>query len=156
MATQPLAYRLRPEHMTDIIGQQHLIGEGNMIRRMVDANRLSSMILYGPPGTGKTSMAMALSATLGLRYKVLNAVIDKKKDIEIAIEEAKMHGNLVVIMDEVHRLDKAKQDYLLPHVESNLITLIGCTTSNPYHAINPAIRSRVHLFELQALRRRMY
>jgi len=151
MAKQPLAYRLRPEHIENIIGQQHLIGEGNMIRRMIDANRLSSMILYGPPGTGKTSMAMALSATLGLRFKVLNAVIDKKKDIEIAIEEAKMHGNLVVIMDEVHRLDKAKQDYLLPHVESNLITLIGCTTSNPYHAINPAIRSRVHLFELQAL-----
>src|SRR5690554_4415130 len=117
MAKQPLAYRLRPEHIEDIIGQQHLIGEGNMIRRMIDANRLSSMILYGPPGTGKTSMAMALSATLGLRFKVLNAVIDKKKDIEIAIEEAKMHGNLVVIMDEVHRLDKAKQDYLLPHVE---------------------------------------
>lgn len=151
MAKQPLAYRLRPTHIGDIIGQQHLIGEGNMIRRMIDANRLSSMILYGPPGTGKTSMAMALSATLNLRYRVLNAVIDKKKDIEIVIEEAKMHGNLVVIMDEVHRLDKAKQDYLLPHVESNLITLIGCTTSNPYHAINPAIRSRVHLFELKAL-----
>lgn len=151
MATQPLAYRLRPEHIDDIIGQQHLIGEGNMIRRMIDAHRLSSMILHGPPGTGKTSMAMALSQTLGLKYKVLNAVIDKKKDIEIAIEEAKMFGNLVVIMDEVHRLDKAKQDFLLPHVESNLITLIGCTTSNPYHAINPAIRSRVHLFELHSL-----
>src|SRR5699024_4268197 len=78
-------------------------------------------------------------------------VIDKKKDMEIAVEEAKMFGSLVIILDEVHRLDKAKQDFLLPHIESNLITLIGCTTSNPYHSINPAIRSRVHLFELYRL-----
>src|SRR5690606_5263080 len=86
--------------------------------------------------------------SLGLRYKLLNAAIDKKKDMEIAVEEAKMSGQLIVILDEVHRLDKAKQDFLLPHLESNLITLIGCTTSNPYHAINPAIRSRCHIFEL--------
>ena len=151
MAKQPLAFRLRPKHIDDIIGQTHLVGEGKMIERMVSAERLASMILFGPPGTGKTSMAIALANSIGLRYKILNAVIDKKKDMEIAVEEAKMSGSLVIILDEVHRLDKAKQDFLLPHLESNLITLIGCTTSNPYHSINPAIRSRVHLFELYKL-----
>ena len=151
MAKQPLAFRLRPKHIGEIIGQKHLVGEGKMIERMVSAKRLASMILFGPPGTGKTSMAIALAKSIGLRYKILNAVIDKKKDMEIAVEEAKMFGSLVIILDEVHRLDKAKQDFLLPHLESNLITLIGCTTSNPYHSINPAIRSRVHLFELNKL-----
>ncbi len=151
MARQPLAYRMRPKDISQIIGQKHLVGEGKMIRRMVEADRLSSMILYGPPGTGKTSMAIALASSVQIRYKLLNAVVDKKKDMEIAVEEAKMSGQLVLILDEVHRLDKAKQDFLLPHVESNLITLIGCTTSNPYHSINPAIRSRSHLFELNSL-----
>lgn len=151
MANKPLAFRMRPKHIDDIIGQTQLVGHGKMIHRMIDANRLSSMILFGPPGTGKTSMAMALAKSLNLRFKLLNATIDKKKDMEIAVEEAKMSGQLVLILDEVHRLDKAKQDFLLPHVESNLITLIGCTTSNPYHSINPAIRSRVHLFELSKL-----
>src|SRR5690625_1261608 len=139
---------MRPQHINDVIGQEHLVGEGQMIRRMVEAERLYSMVLYGPPGTGKTSMAIGIANSLGLRYKLLNAAIDKKKDMEIAVEEAKMSGQLIVILDEVHRLDKAKQDFLLPHLESNLITLIGCTTSNPYHAINPAIRSRCHIFEL--------
>lgn len=151
MVQRPLAFRMRPKHINDIIGQEQLVGEGKMLNRMIAAERLASMILFGPPGTGKTSMAIALANSLGLRYKILNAVIDKKKDMEIAIEEAKMSGTLVLILDEVHRLDKAKQDFLLPHVESNLITLIGCTTSNPYHSINPAIRSRVHLFELNKL-----
>ncbi|CQR46938.1 Replication-associated recombination protein A [Paraliobacillus sp. PM-2] len=151
MVQNPLAYRMRPSHIDHIIGQEHLVSEGKMIRRMVEANRLASMILFGPPGTGKTSMAIALAKSLHMRYKLLNAVVDKKKDMEIVIEEAKMSGQLVVVLDEVHRLDKAKQDFLLPHVESNLITLIGCTTSNPYHSINPAIRSRVHLFELERL-----
>ncbi|WP_163537853.1 replication-associated recombination protein A [Gracilibacillus sp. YIM 98692] len=151
MANQPLAFRMRPKHIDDVIGQTHLVGQGKMIRRMVEAERLHSMVLYGPPGTGKTSMAIGIANSLGIRYKLLNAAIDKKKDMEIAVEEAKMTGELVVILDEVHRLDKAKQDYLLPHVESNLITLIGCTTSNPYHSINPAIRSRTHIFELHRL-----
>mgnify|MGYP005846636753 CR=1 FL=1 len=151
MANQPLAFRMRPKHIDDIIGQTHLVGSDKMIYRMIKANRLASMIFFGPPGTGKTSMAIAVAKSLNLRFKLLNAVINKKKDMEIAVEEAKMSGQLVLILDEVHRLDKAKQDFLLPHVESNLITLIGCTTSNPYHSINPAIRSRVHLFELTKL-----
>ncbi|HLQ83468.1 MAG TPA: replication-associated recombination protein A [Pseudogracilibacillus sp.] len=152
MSHQPLAYRMRPKDINGIIGQDHLVGENKVIRRMVSANQLASMILFGPPGTGKTSMAEALAKSLKLPYRELNAVIDKKKDMEIVVEEAKMSGSLVLILDEVHRLDKAKQDFLLPHLENNLLTLIGCTTSNPYHSINPAIRSRTHLFELNALK----
>lgn len=151
MTHNPLAYRMRPSHMHDIVGQDHLVGEGKIIYRMIKANQLASMILYGPPGTGKTSMAFALAKTLHIPVKKLNAVVDKKKDMEIVIEEAKMTGKMILILDEVHRLDKAKQDFLLPYIESNLITLIGCTTSNPFHSINPAIRSRCHLFELHQL-----
>ncbi|MBM7597849.1 putative ATPase [Virgibacillus halotolerans] len=151
MKQQPLALRMRPAHIEDIIGQEHLVGPNKILNRMVQAERLASMILFGPPGTGKTSMAVALAKSLGKRVKMLNAVTDKKKDMEIVVEEAKMMGQVVLILDEVHRLDKAKQDFLLPHLESNLLTLIGCTTSNPYHSINPAIRSRCHLFELHPL-----
>ena len=151
MKQMPLALRMRPTHIHNIIGQEHLVGEGKIISRMVQAERLASMILFGPPGTGKTSMAVALAKSLGISVKMLNAVADKKKDMEIVVEEAKMTGHVILILDEVHRLDKPKQDFLLPHLESNLITLIGCTTSNPYHSINPAIRSRCHLFELHAL-----
>src|SRR5699024_6436904 len=151
MKQKPLALRMRPKHINDIIGQEHLVNEDKILNRMVKAKSLASMILFGPPGTGKTSLANALAKTLQLRVKMLNAVVDRKKDMEIVVEEAKMTGQIVLILDEVHRLDKAKQDFLLPHLESNLITMIGCTTSNPYHSINPAIRSRCHLFELHAL-----
>lgn len=144
MEHKPLAFRMRPEHIDDIIGQKHLVSEGKILNRMIQAERLASMILYGPPGTGKTSMAYALAKSLEMPVKMLNAVVDKKKDMEIVVEEAKMSGQVVLVLDEVHRLDKAKQDFLLPHIESNRVTLIGCTTSNPYHSINPAIRSRCH------------
>ncbi|WP_404453163.1 replication-associated recombination protein A [Virgibacillus necropolis] len=151
MKQKPLAYRMRPTHINEIIGQEHIVGDGKIVNRMIHAERLASMILYGPPGTGKTSMAVALGKSLNIPVKMLNAVVDKKKDMEIVVEEAKMIGQVVLVLDEVHRLDKAKQDFLLPYLESDLITLIGCTTSNPYHSINPAIRSRCHLFELHAL-----
>ena len=98
------------------------------------------MILYGKPGIGKTSIANAMVHDLGVRYRFLNATVNTKKDLDIVIEEAKMYDGLVLIMDEIHRLNKDKQDILLPQLESGLITLIGMTTSNPYHAINPAIK----------------
>src|SRR5699024_9433112 len=142
---------MRPEHIDDIIGQDHLVGDGKILSRMIQAERLASMILFGQHGTVKTSMAFALAKSLQLPVRMLNAVVDKKKDMEIVVEEAKMSGQVVLVLDEVHRLDKAKQDFLLPHIESNLVTLIGCTTSNPYHSINPAIRSRCHLFEVHPL-----
>ncbi len=151
MSKQPLAYRMRPTKIEEVIGQSHLVGEGKILSRMVQAHYLSSMILYGPPGTGKTSIARAIAGSTKTHYKMLNAVINNKKDMEIAVEEAKMSGKLILILDEVHRLDKAKQDFLLPHLERGLIVLIGATTSNPYHSINPAIRSRCQIFELYKL-----
>ena len=145
---QPLAFRMRPQHLDDIIGQQHLIGEGKVLRKCLEAKRLFSMIFYGPPGTGKTTLAMVLANELGMPYRLFNAVTGNKKDLETIFQEAKFYEGLVVIIDEVHRLNKDKQDLLLPHVENGNITLIGATTSNPLHAINPAIRSRCHLFEI--------
>src|SRR5690625_2715922 len=148
---KPLAVRMRPNHIDNIIGQEHLVGNGKIIRRMVEAKSIASMILFGPPGTGKTSIAYAIAQSLSLPVRKLNAVIDKKKDLEIVVEEPRMSGHIVLILDEVHRLDKGKQDFLLPHLDENLFTLIGTTTNNPYHAINPAIRSRCHLYELYQL-----
>lgn len=146
-----LAVKLRPKLLSDIIGQEHLVGEGKIIYNLVKNKKLFSMILYGHPGIGKTSIATAICNELDMRYRSLNAVINNKKDFDVVIEEAKMYGGLILIVDEIHRLNKDKQDILLPYLESGIITLIGMTTSNPYHAINPAIRSRCQLFELKEL-----
>ncbi|MFE4489320.1 replication-associated recombination protein A [Bacillus altitudinis] len=148
---KPLAYQMRPSHIGDIIGQEHLVGEGQIIRRMVEAKHLSSMILYGPPGIGKTSIATAIAGSTSIAFRTLNAVIHNKKDMEAVAAEAKMSGQVILILDEVHRLDKGKQDFLLPYLENGMIILIGATTANPYHAINPAIRSRTQIFELKPL-----
>ena len=148
---EPLAIKMRPNKISDIIGQKHLIGKNKIISNMVKNNYLTSMILYGKPGIGKTSISNAIVNTLDKKYRLLNAVINNKKDFDVVVEEAKMYGELVVIMDEIHRLNKDKQDLLLPYLENGLIILIGMTTANPYHSINPAIRSRCQIFELNPL-----
>ncbi len=148
---EPLAIKMRPKTSKDILGQKHLLGENKILSNLIKNKRIFSMILYGKPGTGKTSMALAIVNELNLQYRMLNATINNKKDFDIVIEEAKMYKGIVVIMDEIHRLNKDKQDLLLPYLENGLITLIGMTTSNPYHKINPAIRSRCQIFELKEL-----
>lgn len=148
---KPLALKLAPSTLDEVIGQTHLIGKDKILTNLVKNKKLFSMILYGKPGIGKTSIANAVVKDLDVRYRFLNATINTKKDLDIVIEEAKVYDGIVLIMDEIHRLNKDKQDILLPALESGLITLIGMTTSNPYHAINPAIRSRCQLFELEEL-----
>ena len=146
-----LAVRMRPNKLADIVGQKHLIGENRIIYNMVQHKRIFSMILYGNPGIGKTTIALAIVQELGLNYKLLNATINNKKDFDEAINEAKEKNGLIILMDEIHRMNKDKQDLLLPYLESGLITLIGMTTANPYHSINTAIRSRCQIFELKPL-----
>ncbi|KRN80336.1 Replication-associated recombination protein A [Lentilactobacillus parabuchneri] len=148
---QPLAYRMRPTRIEDIVGQQDLVGPGKIIDRMVRAKMLSSMILYGPPGTGKTSIASAIAGSTKYAFRMLNAATDTKKDLQVVAEEAKMSGTVVLLLDEIHRLDKTKQDFLLPLLENGSIILIGATTENPYININPAIRSRTQIFEVHPL-----
>lgn len=148
---KPLAYRMRPRNLDEVVGQQQLVGPGKIIRRMVEAKMLSSMILYGPPGTGKTSIASAIAGSTKYAFRMLNAATDTKKDLQVVAEEAKMSGTVILLLDEVHRLDKTKQDFLLPHLESGRIIMIGATTENPYITINPAIRSRCQIFEVKPL-----
>ena len=148
---KPLAYRMRPHTLDDVVGQQHLIGPGKIIRRMVEAKLLSSMILYGPPGIGKTSIASAIAGSTKYAFRMLNAATDSKKQLEQVAAEGKLSGTVILLLDEIHRLDKTKQDFLLPLLESGEIILIGATTENPYIAISPAIRSRCQIFELKPL-----
>lgn len=147
----PLALKLAPQSISEVIGQQHLLGKGKILSNLIENKRIFSMILYGRPGIGKTSIAKAMMNDLGVRYRFLNATTSNKKDFDVVLEEAKMYDGIVLIIDEIHRMNKDKQDLLLPQLESGLITLVGLTTSNPFHAINPAIRSRCQLFELKEL-----
>ena len=151
MNNEPLANRLRPKKLSDIIGQSHLVGENKILSNLVNNKKIFSMILYGAPGIGKTSIASAITEELNVKHRFLNAVVNNKKDFEIVFEETKIYGNIVLVVDEIHRLNKDKQDLLLPMLENGKITLIGLTTSNPYHKINPAIRSRCQIFELLPL-----
>lgn len=146
-----LADKLRPTCLKDIVGQKHLVGEGKVLYNLVKNKKLFSMILFGNPGIGKTSIAYALVNEIGCKFRVLNAVINNKSDFDVVIEEAKMYGEIVLVVDEIHRMNKDKQDILLPYIENGTIILIGLTTSNPYYKINPAIRSRCQIFELYNL-----
>lgn len=146
---KPLAHRLRPTKLSEIVGQKHLVGEGQILNKFIKNQTLPSMILFGNPGTGKTTLASVLAQELNVQYRLFNAVIGNKKDLVTLFEEAKIYGEMVVIIEEIHRLNKDKQDLLLPHIEDGTITIIGTTTANPYFAINPAIRSRCHLFEVK-------
>ena len=147
-----LANDIRPIKLNDVYGQNHLIGEGKILTNLVNNKKLFTMIFYGNPGCGKTSIANALVNELNMPYRMLNAVINKKTDFDIVIEEAKMNGQMILIIDEIHRMNKDKQDILLPYLENGKIIMIGLTTSNPYHSINPAIRSRCQIFEVKSLK----
>ena len=148
---EPLAFRMRPETLDDILGQQELVGNNGVIRKCIDNNTIFSSVFFGPPGIGKTTLARVIANELKRPYRLFNAVTGNKKDLDAIFLEAQMSGQLILICDEVHRLNKDKQDLLLPHLEDGSIILLGATTANPYFAINPAIRSRCHLFEFKPL-----
>ena len=148
---QPLAFRIRPNSIEEIIGQEHLIGKNSILYNSIKEKIPLSFILYGTPGTGKTTIAIAYASSIHLPYISLNAVTSSKKDLEDAINLAKKNPPYILIIDEVHRINKDKQDILLPFIEDGTIYLIGATTANPYISINKAIRSRTHLLEVKKL-----
>lgn len=142
MEQAPLAYRMRPKSLDEVVGQDHLTLPSSSFYRMVQSGHIPSMILYGEPGIGKTSLAYAIAGSTNKHFIALNATTAGKKDIEQVVDEARMYGSVILFLDEIHRFTKSQQDYLLPHVESGLVTLIGATTENPFHDVNAAIRSR--------------
>src|SRR5574344_121464 len=148
---QPLAFRVRPEKIEDVIGQKDILGKNGILVNSIKEKLPFSFILYGVPGCGKTTIAEAYAKSLGMHYSEINAVTSNKSEIENAIAQTKLFGPMVLIIDEVHRLNKDKQDILLPYIEDGTIYLIGATTANPYIAINKAIRSRCHLLEVKRL-----
>ena len=141
---------MRPQKIEDVIGQEHLTAPDKILGRMVAAKQMSSIILYGPPGTGKTSMASALSGSLNIPFEYFNASTDDKKKLQTIAKEAEKQP-VILLLDEIHRLDKPKQDFLLPYTENGQIILVGATTENPYISINPAIRSRATLLEIKSV-----
>ena len=148
---KPLAYLMRPTTFSDIVGQDHLVGENGIITKMINNKSLFSFILYGNPGCGKTTIAEATCKLSGYNWYKFNASIDNKEKLKQIINEARFNTNSIVIIDEIHRMKKDIQDFLLPHVEDGNILMIGLTTVNPYHSVNPAIRSRCHIYRLNDL-----
>ncbi len=142
MHNEPLAYRMRPRNLNEVIGQQHIIGKDTALYKMIHNGHVPSMLLYGEPGIGKTSIAYAIAGSSKLPFFALNATHAGKKDVEQIVSEARIAGKVLLFLDEIHRFNKLQQDTLLPHVENGSIVLIGATTENPFHDVNPAIRSR--------------
>lgn len=152
MIQEPLAYRMRPKTIENVIGQTHLLGEGKPINRMVRNNRVSSMILFGPPGIGKTSIASAIAGSISIPFRKLNAVSAGKKDLEEVVKEAKfLNDSICLYVDEIHRFSKTQIEYLLPFVESGEIVLVGATTESVFHSLPGAILSRCTVYELKPL-----
>ena len=152
----PLAKRMRPTTLDEVVGQKHIIGKDKLLYRAIIADKLSSIIFYGPPGTGKTTLAMVIANTTSSVFQSLNATTAGKKDMEAVVQEAKNNYGMyqkktILFIDEIHRFNKAQQDYLLPFVEDGTIILIGATTENPYFEVNKALLSRSHIFRLEAL-----
>ena len=152
----PLASRIRPATLEEVVGQQHIIGKDKLLYRAIKADKLRSIIFYGPPGTGKTTLAKVIASTTSAEFKQINATVAGKKDMEAVVEEAKqtlgMYGKKTILfVDEIHRFNKGQQDYLLPFVEDGTLILIGATTENPYFEVNGALISRSSIFELQPL-----
>lgn len=155
-AEGPLASRLRPTTLDEVVGQKHVIGKDKLLYRAIQADKLSSLIFYGPPGTGKTTLAKVIANTTSSEFKQINATIAGKKDMEEVVNAAKelrgMYGRKTILfIDEIHRFNRGQQDYLLPYVEDGTITLIGATTENPYFEVNGALLSRSAVFELKPL-----
>ncbi len=153
--SQPLATRMRPVSVEEFAGQKHLIGEGKLLRRMIESGRIGSMIFYGPPSSGKTTLAHVISREIDADFVILNAVLDGVKEFREVVhkagEQRKLyHKKTILFVDEIHRWNKAQQDALLPHIESGLITLIGATTLNPFYSLVGPLLSRCQLFELHA------
>jgi len=147
---RPLAYRARPTNLSEIVGQDHLVGENGIIKQLIDHDKMVSLILYGPPGCGKTTIASVIATNFGINSFSFNASTDTKAQLKEIIEVSINYGALVII-DEIHRMNKNIQDYLLPHVEKGNIIIIGLTTENPYHSVNPAVRSRTHILKLKTI-----
>ena len=152
----PLASRIRPTTLDEVVGQKHILGRDKLLYRAIKADKLSSVIFYGPPGTGKTTLAKVIANTTSALFKQINATVAGKKDMEAVIQEAKnalgMYGKKTILfIDEIHRFNKGQQDYLLPFVEDGTIVLIGATTENPYFEVNRALLSRSTIFELKPL-----
>ncbi len=154
----PLAARIRPMTLDEVVGQQHIVGKDKLLYRAIQADKLSSIIFYGPPGTGKTTLARVIANTTSAEFTQINATVAGKKDMEAVIEQAKNAGGMygrktILFIDEIHRFNKGQQDYLLPFVEDGTIILIGATTENPYFEVNGALISRSVIFELKPLSR---
>ncbi len=152
----PLAARMRPDTLDEVVGQQHIIGKDKLLYRAIKADKLSSIVFYGPPGTGKTTLAKVIANTTSAEFMQINATIAGKKDMEEVVEKAReyrgMYGRRTILfIDEIHRFNKAQQDFLLPFVEDGTVVLIGATTENPYFEVNKALLSRSNIFELKPL-----